>query len=72
MSDYDGEVSEFVKGAIKPILGLDEGQSLTRGNIQMTRLPGRIFQCKVYVSGYWLNYDHFSTEEIEEWPIQKP
>lgn len=68
MSNIAGVVGEFVVSANSLILELEEGQSLTRGDVSLLRLPGNVFACRVYQSGFWGFYDEFSVEQIERWP----
>lgn len=67
MSDNVGMVGKFISEANGHILALEEGQSLTRGDVSLLRLPGNVFECRVYETGFWYFYSEFSVEQIEYW-----
>lgn len=68
MSDIAGMVGKFIVEANGRILELEGGQSLTRGDVSIVRMPWNSFQCRVYDSGFWHFYDEYSVEQIERWP----
>lgn len=60
-------VGEFISGAIDLLLELDEGQSLTRGDVQAQRFLEDVYILRVYNSGYWEEVGRRTKDQIAKW-----